>query len=206
MIVKASIQWLTAMSDVSLAQNTNNVVEALTNNDNFLSPSPTLAVISMALSEFRVAMAEAAKGGKEATAIKNAKRAALISLLRSLASYLTVTSGGDITKLLSSKFPPQKPTRSKIGDLDQPESPYLQQGTLSGQIYASIAPIYGVYVYNWRIALKSAPTVYVQMAQTTGGRIIFEDLTPGQVYLVQVNAVGSAGPSDWSNSSELMAV
>lgn len=194
------------MSDAELAQNVDTIVFALTNNLNFPTPTPTLKVINTALADFRVAMAEAAKGGKEATAIKNAQRAALISLLRALASYLTVTSGGDMAKLLSSKFPVQKPVRTPIGQLPQPDPAYLVAGVLSGQIDASISPIYGAYVYNWRVALKSAPTSYLQTFQTTAARTLVEDLTPGQIYLVQVSAVGSAGVSDWSIATELMAV
>ena len=66
--------------------------------------------------------------------------------------------------------------------------------------------MYGAFTYNWRIALATAPNVYVQTAQTTGGRIVVEDLTPGQIYNVQANAVGSAGTSDWSDVSKLMVV
>ena len=42
--------------------------------------------------------------------------------------------------------------------------------------------------------------------QTTAARNIFSGLTPGQVYFVQLNAVGSAGPSDWSDDGETMVM
>jgi len=32
----------------------------------------------------------------------------------------------------------------------------------------------------------------------------FDGLTPGQIYNVQLNAVGTAGASDWSGPGELM--
>ena len=62
------------------------------------------------------------------------------------------------------------------------------------------------YTYNWRVALASAPTAYVVEQQTTAASDIFEGLTPGQIYVVDVNVVGSAGPSDWSDAAQLMVV
>jgi hypothetical protein len=53
---------------------------------------------------------------------------------------------------------------------------------------------------------ESAPTLYMQTAQTTGGRNTFEGLTPGQAYNVEANAVGSAGTSDWSDVDSLMVI
>lgn len=52
----------------------------------------------------------------------------------------------------------------------------------------------------------SAPTVYVQTAQTTAARTTFGDLTPGQLYNMEVNAVGAAGTSDWSDDGSMMVV
>jgi predicted phage tail protein len=56
------------------------------------------------------------------------------------------------------------------------------------------------------VALASVPTVYVQTAQTTAARNTFSGLAPGQVYAVEVNAVGSAGASNWSNAADLMVI
>jgi len=69
-----------------------------------------------------------------------------------------------------------------------------------------ISPVKGGYAYNWRVALASAPTVYVQTAQTTGGRTKFAGLTPGHVYNIEANVVGAAGVSDWSDAGSLMVI
>ena len=57
----------------------------------------------------------------------------------------------------------------------------------------------GAAIFNWRLTTATAPTVIVQSAQTTAASNIFGNLTPGVVYNVQANAVGAAGPSDWSD-------
>jgi hypothetical protein len=206
MVVKPSIGFLSASSDALLVTGTQTIVTAMTSNTDYPTPTPTLATVTTALTAFTVAIANAAGGGKEETAIKNAKRAELVSLLRQLASYVGVTCGGDMAKLLSSGFPTQKPNRSPIGVLDAPDAPVVTPGSLTGQLDAISSPVFGAYTYNWRVALASTPNVFVQQPQTTAARNTFSGLTPGQIYRVQLNAVGSAGPSDWSDTGESMVL
>ena len=193
-------------NDAQLIVDVQSAVTGLTGNASFPTPAPALTVVTTALNAFTVALADAGNGGKELTSIKNAKRAELVSLMRQLGSYVTVTAAGDMTKLLSSGFPYQKPTRSAIGALPAPYTPVLKLGPHTGELDASVSPIYGAYTYNWRVALSSSPTTYVRAVQTTGGRILFDGLTPGQVYNVEANAVGSSGPSDWSDVAGLMVI
>jgi len=204
MNIKPAIGFLTKDSDAQLDQDTETILASMTGNANFTTPSPTLAIVTTALNAFTVALSEAADGGVEKTAIKNAKRNELVSLLRQLASYVFATADEDMTKLLSSGFPAQKTTRSPIGPLPAPATPFLVQGPVTGSLSASTPPINGAYIYNWRVALASAPTVYVKQVQSTAASKTFEGLTPGQVYNVQLNAVGTAGTSDWSGPGELM--
>ncbi len=137
---------------------------------------------------------------------RTAKRNELFSLLEQLAPAITLASNGDISVLLSSEFPYQKPTRSPVGELNPPAPPVVRRGTMSGQLDARIRAVHGAQSYSWRIARSSAPDTYVQTLQTTGGHVTFNGLTAGEVYSVQANAVGAAGVSDWSDDAELMAV
>lgn len=77
---------------------------------------------------------------------------------------------------------------------------------MTGSITARARKVNGAYTYNWRVALASAPTVYLRTAQTTGARATFEGLTAGQTYIVELNAIGTAGASDWSGAASIMAV
>jgi hypothetical protein len=74
----------------------------------------------------------------------------------------------------------------------------------TGELKARVSKVNGANAYNWRIALASAPTVYVQTVQTTGSRYTFEGFTPGETYLVQANALGALGESNWSSATSLM--
>lgn len=206
MVVKAAIGFLNSDTDAQLIVDVQSAVTGLTGNASFPTPTPTLTAITTALTAFQVALADAANGGRELTSIKNAKRAELVSLMRQLASYVTVTANGDMTKLLSSGFVYQKPNRSTIGQLPAPSAPTLKQGGTTGQLQASVPPLYGASSYNWSVALASAPDKSVQTAQTSGGRVTFDGLTPGEDYSVSANAVGAAGTSDWSDASTLIVI
>lgn len=63
---------------------------------------------------------------------------------------------------------------------------------------ARTGKVNGAYAYNWRVALASAADTYVQIIQTTGANALFEGLTPGQLYNVEVNALGTYGETDWT--------
>ena len=206
MVVKPSIGFVSADSDPQLITDSTAIVTAMTNNPSYASPSPALASVTTAINDFSVALNNAANGGTTLTAIKNTKRQALTALLRHLASYVHVTCNGDMAALLSSGFPTQKAVRTPVGILPPPVPPVLQLGARSGDLVASVTPIPNCSIYMWRLALDSAPETYVQTVPTTAARITFSGLTPGQNYSVDVNAIGSAGPSDWSDTSVLMVV
>jgi hypothetical protein len=206
MIVKAAIGFLTQAGDDRLIGDVQGAINGLTDNPNFPTPAPTLKTVTTALTAFIDAVAAAVNGGRVETAAKKARRAELVSLMRQLAAYVTLTADGDLEKLLSSGFPYQKPDRTRVGILPAPTAPTLRFGGKSGQLDATVSPIYGAGSYNWRVALASSPTTFVQTAQTVGGRYSFQGLTPGQAYSVEVNAVGAAGPGDWSDASTAIVV
>jgi hypothetical protein len=206
MIVKPSISFLTSDSDALLITDAGSIITALTGNASYATPAPTLAEVQTALDEFITSVADAADGGVTLTASKNDKRAALVALLRQLASYVQVACKGDLTVLLSSAFPIQKPQRFPIGVLPAPKNVTVTLGSRTGELNASAVPMPGAAIYNWRLATAAAPTVFVQSVQTTAASNTFDNLTPGVVYNIQANVVGSAGPSDWSDPVPHMAM
>jgi len=111
-----------------------------------------------------------------------------------------------MTNLLLSGFPTQKPKRQPIGVLPAPASLVVNLGARSGELTASANPVFGASVYNWQLKAANAPTVVLQTAQTTGASKTFTGLTPGVVYTAEVNATGTAGPSDWSDAISQMVV
>lgn len=207
MVVKIATAYLKTASDAQVVIITRSGISGVGNNTNiFATPVPALTVLTTGCDDFVTAIEDANNGGPAQTAIKNSKRGALVTLMQQFSSYVTITANGDMAVLKLSGLPTQKPTRTRIGPLDAPYGPVLTLGPVTGSLNAVTAPVYGASTYNWRVALASTPNVYVQTAQTTGARAQFTGLTRGQIYNVELNAVGAAGTSDWSDDSSLMVV
>ena len=205
MIVKPSVSFLTGDTDPVLVIDVSTVITSMTDNPNYPTPSPTLPILTTANADFAQAIADAAGGGKELTSAKNAKRASLVSLMRQLANYVSLACNDDMTKLLSSGFPVQKPNRTPAPVPNTPGTPKCVQGR-TGEAFVTSGPSAGAYIYNSRVALGSSPNTYVQHQQSTGSKVSFSGLTPGEVYVFEFNAVGTAGTSDWSDSGSLMVI
>ncbi|MBV9009058.1 MAG: hypothetical protein JO354_07825 [Verrucomicrobia bacterium] len=205
-IVKPTVNFLSTSTDSDLALSVSAIIKGMTNNPVYPNPLPSLVTIDTARAAFVSAITDASFGGVLQTATKNARRAELVSLVRQLASYVAVACGGDLVSLLSSNFPIHKPTRDPIGRPDRPPMPKLSHGDQSGKIKASTKPVRGVFIYNWTVGLASDLGTITQQAQSTGAKISFNGLTPGQIYLVAVNAVGAAGLSDFSEPAPLMSL
>jgi hypothetical protein len=198
MIVKPYISFLNYDSDGQLIVDVGAIIAAMTGNKSYLNPSPTLAAVIAALNEFTAALSAAADGGVTLTAIKNAKRAALVSLIRALALYVQGACNGDLAVLKSSGFPTQKPQPQPVGILPVPANLTVALGMRSGELDASVTPVPGASTYTWRVTAASAPGIVVQLEQTTASSNTLTGLTPGVVYNVEANAVGAAGPSGWT--------
>ncbi len=182
-----------------------NVVTMMTTNPAFTTPFPALTAVTTALDTLETAAEAAMDRSRVAIANRNAAAAEVLSLLRQLAAYVQSHSVGDVAVLISSGFHPVKGS-TPIGPLQTPYTATVRQGPTSGSISARTPKLRGAYSYNWRVALASAPTNYLEEAQTTAARYLFTGLTPGQTYIVQVSAVGAAGETSWSAPTSMMVV
>ena len=206
MVIRPATGFVSSDSDAQLITDTDTIITSMTNNPHYPSPVPTLATLTTAKQDFAAAVANAANGGTNFTLIKKEKRAKLAALLRELSPYVHIACKGSLVALQSSGFPFWKPSRTPAGVLPAPSTPVLNTGTRTGELVASTSRVSNGYTYNWRVAVQETPATYVQLVQTTAASNLFEGLTPGEVYLVDVNVVGSAGPSDWSDVAALMVV
>jgi hypothetical protein len=206
MIVKPSVSFLTSDSDPNVVGKVGVVITCMTDNQFYTDPAPTLAVITTAWKAFSDACTASAGGGVTLTADKNEKRTALAVLVRNLAGYVQANCKGSLSILLSSGFPNQKTERQPIGPLSAPDYVTLSLGAHSGELDANTSPVYGASIYNWKLMAADAPTVVVQTAQSTGASWTFPGLIPGKAYIATVNAVGTAGPSDWTQSAPQIVV
>jgi hypothetical protein len=205
MVVKVAISFLTAHSDSVLVTDVDTIVTSLTANPNYTTPNPALTVITTANDAFLASITAAADGGKQLTWAKKMRRAELVALMRQLCAYIQMACEGDMTKLLSSGVPVQKPNHSKAEIPATPQAPKVSQG-LTGQAKLATKAVVGAFIYNWQVALASAPETVVLRAQSTSAKTDLPGLTPGQDYLFKVNAVGTAGTSDLSDAGSRIII
>ena len=125
MNIKPAIGFLTRDGQASFAERVTVILQKLTGNPSFPSPTPALPAVQTAFDAYTVAAANAVKGGVQAMVIRNALRAELVAMLRQLASDVATTASGNLEKLLSCGCPVQKPNRTPIGPLPAtpPSSP-----------------------------------------------------------------------------------
>ena len=195
MIVKPSIGWITNNPVPLFINNCGVVVLGLTNNaDIYATPVPGLLVVQTALDTLTTDQAAMADGGPSATVKRDNSRLVLANYMRQLAAYVTVACKGDLHNLILSGFPPQKTTRTPVGQLPAPLGLILKQGGLSGMIVAKANPVFGASVYNWTCTANTPGAVAIT-AQGTAASWAFSGLTPGVIYSIALNAVGAAGPS-----------
>jgi len=204
MNVKPSIAWIGSNPVPLFINNCAVVILALTNNENiYTTPVPGIPVIQAALDTLTADQAATADGGKSATVKRNNSKLVVANLMRQLAAYVTVACKGDLHNLILSGFPPQKTTRTPVGVLPAPQGLVLKQGPLSGMLMAKANPVFGASTYNWTCTPNTPGAVPIT-GQGTAASWEFTGLTPGVIYTVAVNAVGAAGPSNWSSAISLM--
>jgi hypothetical protein len=180
------------------------VVIGMTGNQGYTSPRVDLVTLASANLAFRNALTACETGGILATADKDAKRLIVEGYLRSQAAYVQSIAGEDLTLLLSSGFLSTKTTRTRIV-LRQPEIVRLdcpQSGTLG----VRVKPVPTSKAYEVR--MKNGTGDYQSAGIFTYARLItIPGVIPGQIYAVQVRAIGGlTGYSDWSDPSSRMAM
>ena len=124
-VVKPSTNFLNRDSNSRLVVDSGNIITSMTGNTNFPTPDPTLTVVTTARDAFVVAVPETMHRDQEKVAVRNAKRAELVSLLRQLSNYVDSNNNEDMAVLLSSGFPGQKTPRQPIGPVATPFAPIL---------------------------------------------------------------------------------
>ena len=201
---RVSVGFLTQNVDATLLVAIQRILVGMLHNPAYPSPDPTLPELTAARDAFFAAV-NAAKDSRVAIVVRNQHRARLTALLRRLAYYVQVASGGDLPTLLGSGFTAQR-SRQPVGALQAPANLRLSRGKASGQIIARCNKLYQAGGYGWRYANSATPTAWVDVDATFAASTTLAGLVRGTEYIVQARALGTAGPSDWSDSAMLMVV
>jgi hypothetical protein len=201
---RVAVSFLLRDTDAELIVISQDILTAMTGNAAYPAPDPTLAILTAARDSY-VAAVSAAKDSKIAVNVRKQQRASFIALLRNLAHYVQVASGGDLPTLQGSGFPVQHQP-APIGPLLPPVNLRLTRGTLSGQVIARCGSQPKAGAYQWRCASTATPQTWLPLVTTLRAKTAFDGLIPGAQYNVQVSVIGTAGQSNWSDSAVVMVV
>lgn len=192
-------------SDTELERSATSIHDAMTGNESYPTPPITLAALKTAIDEFAVALANQWSAGPLGTSIKNDKRAALITILVKIGSYVQIEANGDQTVLISSGYKPISTSRTSV-PLPTPV-PIKVVSMGEGSINITVSSVPRARAYEVRHTPADGEPANWQSSVFTRARLmrVFH-LIPGKRYLLQIRAIGGlTGQSEWSAPFSQMA-
>ena len=172
----------------------NGVVEGMTGNASFPTPSPALATVTAAITDLQNAETAALARTKGAAATRDAKRAVLITLLQSLRMYvqsIADQNGENAPSIIKSAGLAVKKTATR-----PPRVFAALPGAISGTVKI-VAPSAGHRSsYDW----QSSPDgkTWTDLGSTLQAKTTLTGQTPGTVLQFRYRPVLKTGASDWS--------
>jgi hypothetical protein len=181
------------------------VIEEMTGNANFATPSPSLTDIGVATDGLETAFILAQSGSHLAVADQKVAEADWNVLMTALAAYVENIAQGSESIIVSAGMKTRK-IPSPIGIPAKVVNLTARPLEVAGTIRLRWKPVYGKKSYNVYMAVEGeAGTKYELVAQPTSSRITLDGLTSGAYYSFKVEAVGSAGIGALSDSARAIA-
>lgn len=194
MVVLRITNGFTRLSDSKLISRANAILQSMTSNSNFPTPSPTLAAFQTAINDFVTALSEAENGGNYDKAVKNQKRDELIDILHALGAYVLFTSSNLPDPFLAAKssgFHVAKTGSPKVlGTVDNLQ---LSDGVNPGELAISFNTVAGsrafVYLYTDDASLSETSW---RVEVGTSRKVVLSGLESGKKYFVRIIAIGAS--------------
>jgi hypothetical protein len=187
------------LSDSDLEIKAQAIVVAMTDNAFFSTPVPALAVVTTHITAYATALSKAQTRDKAEIANKNFVRGVLETTLMALAGYVTFTSGGLESALVSSGFDLAK-TATTQPPIGMPENFLVLSGTNEGEIVSSVDRVSGArsYIHEYTPDPLVPGSEWTQQF-TTVRKCTIADLDPGKKYWFRVAAIGPRQQITYTN-------
>jgi hypothetical protein len=179
-------------SDAAFEIKASHVDVSMDGNENFLSPTPQLSVVTEALQAYHVARIAAKDKSKNAIAAKKEARNILTALLIQLANYVMTTANGDQKKLISSGFDLAR--KGETSPIVKPASISVTEGENAGELMVKVPRAKGAsgYVTLYTPDPISPDSVWKQLVSSTSKNKI-QNLESATRYWVKIGVVGPHG-------------
>jgi hypothetical protein len=177
------------------------IVKAMTGNPSFPSPVPTLATVATAIGALHDAETAALARTKGAVQARNDKRAALVTLLQQLRSYIQTVADADLetsaTVIQSAGIAVKKTPAHKPRVFD------AVQGAISGTVKLVTASAGRRASYEWQYSTDGGKTWVIAPA-TLQAKTTVTGLTPGATVDFRCRPVIKTGEGNWSQTVQLI--
>ena len=178
-------------TDGELVSETELIVECMTGNLNFLTPSPALTVVSGNLTDFSALRLAAQTGRIGTTEAKNEGRKILEGTLKSLGLYVQLNCGNSKSKALSSGYGIKRAS-SKVGQLSKPIYFLIENMDNSGDALMHTPVIPHADKYQWETTQDPPGLTRVITTTVTGPReLMLTALTVGGALYGRVAGIGT---------------
>lgn len=183
------------LSDAPLGDFALHIAASLTNNSVFPTPPTTPSALITEATEFSKSVAACVNGTPAQTADKNGKRASLIAVLNQVAAYVELTANNDVEKMLASGFNLASTERNQ--QVPGMTSILSVTNVASTKLGIKIKPADNAWVYV--VEYTSQPGgVAKTMVFTSARGIVLDGLTPGTVYSIRIQVMGSSNQrTEW---------
>lgn len=187
----------TSYSDANLEQKAEYILEQMTGNAFFETPSPALTDVKAAIAAYSQALVAAAGLDRTQVALKNEARAGLEVLLSKLGMYAMNVALGNVAMLTSTGF-----TLIKLSEpqyITNPGNVTISNGVTSGELVAAVISVRAAksYLHQITTELPTDATAW-QSNSSSRSKYTYSGLQPGKQYWIRVAVVGSRGQIAYS--------
>ena len=195
----------TRMKDDELVVSATTIIGAMTGNEHFAEPTPTLESVQALLDDFSAKLAVSRRrGSPEETALKDESRLPLEAALRQLGYYVNGVAEGQLSTLLSSGFPTNSGTSNPVLVPLKVEAVKLSDGRQSGQVRLDFQSQPNVRMYEYQYRSEDDEQWSDRYTTSSSRGNIIAPLAVAKVHEVRVRAINTRGVGDWSNAATIL--
>jgi hypothetical protein len=178
------------LSDSKLVSRATEILQAMTDNINFVQPEPSLIVVSDAIQDFRTALAAAQTRNKYDVDTKDIKRQELIDIMHNLANFVLFKSKLNVIVAASSGFSIARQSSSST-EISKPKNVKLTDGINAGELIVSFDRVPGAksYLYQYTKEPLTSASVWESINGTVRKATI-KNLQSKERYYVRIAALG----------------
>ena len=183
---------------LDLLGSTRFIINQMTGNSNFSTPTLTLVEMTTLANDFDVLIQKAEAGGVNERNPRDDKAAEVIDALHQLGDYVVFTAKGDKTVAESSGFTLAKDP-SPRPPIEKPQGLQLFDGMNAGELLLKFIRVRGSRAYMYQVSLDPADESKWVTVHGTIRQNLFTGLESGKKYYVRVAAIGTDGQMVYSD-------